>query len=66
RVSGSDLGDGQLAVLVLYADAVQVDKRTSHYLEQIKRRNPDLGDLMCPFFKESDYSKIPDRFRQSA
>jgi len=62
HVSGSDLGDGHLASLVLYADAVQVDKRTHNYLKQVKREDPAIGSLMCPFFKEGDYSKIPSRF----
>jgi len=59
HVSGSDLGDGHMAALVLYADAVQVDKRTHHHLEQLQREDRALGDLMSPFFKASDYSQIP-------
>lgn len=61
RVSGSDLGDGQIAPLVLYADGVEVDKRTCEYLKQVKRDCPAIAGLMGYFFKSADYAKIPDR-----
>jgi hypothetical protein len=61
KVSGSDVGDGHIASLVLYADFVQVDKRTHNYLEQLKRSLPGLGELMCRFFKVGDYPEILDR-----
>ena len=61
HVDGSDLGDSHIASLLLYADAVQVDKRTYHHLEHLQRHSRKLGKLMCPFFRIGDYSKIPDR-----
>lgn len=59
RVSGSDLGDGHLAVMSLYADAVQVDKRTHQYLSQIRNNDPQFAKLMNHVFRTSDYSDIP-------
>jgi hypothetical protein len=61
RVSGSDLGDGQIAPLVLYADGVEVDKRTCEYLTQVKRNCPAVAGLMGHFFRSGDYSEIPER-----
>lgn len=62
RVSGSDLGDGTIAPLVFYADAVEVDKRTGEYLKQIQQSEPQLAKLMGPFFRSPDYSRLPDYF----
>lgn len=62
RVSGSDLGDGHIAMLTFYADAVEVDKRTREFLSQVRRADPTLGSLMCTFFSSSDYAEIPNRF----
>jgi len=45
RVSGSDLSDQHLATLVLYADGVEVDKRTNEYLRQVERAAPGLAVL---------------------
>lgn len=59
RVSGSDLGDGHLAVMSLYADAVQVDKRTHEYLSQIRNDDPQFANLMNHVIRVSDYSDIP-------
>lgn len=59
RVSGSDLGDADLAPLVLYADAIEVDKRTHAFLTTIQRREPKIGSLMHRFFRCADYSQIP-------
>lgn len=61
-VSGSDLGDANIAPLTLYADQVEVDKRTNEFLNQLRRNEPELGALMCPYFKISDYRKIPELF----
>jgi len=62
RVSGSDLGDGHMAPLVLYADGVDVDKRTFEYLRQIKKAEARFETLMHKFFKSPDYSTIPENF----
>lgn len=61
RVSGSDLGDGDIAPLVLYADGVEVDKRTYEYLTQVQRICPAIGGLIGHFFRSTDYAEIPDR-----
>lgn len=61
-VCGSDLGDRHIAPLVLYADGVQVDKRTREFLNQIRQKEPQLGSLMGLFFTSSDYSQIPELF----
>jgi hypothetical protein len=61
RVSGSDVGDGHIAPLTLYADGVEVDKRTCEFLSQVQRANGGLAKLMQPFFRSPDYAEIPDR-----
>jgi hypothetical protein len=66
RVSGSDVGDNHIASFVLYADAVEVDKRTNEYLKQIQNADPLIGALMGNFFRTADYSEIPDRFKKGA
>jgi len=58
RVSGSDMGDRHIAPLILYADAIEVDKRTCEYLKQVRRSEPELASLMGQFFTSSDYSQI--------
>lgn len=60
RVSGSDFGDGYIVPLILYADSVEVDKRTYEYLNQVQRSCPAIGSLMGHFFRSIDYAKIPD------
>ncbi|HEY2587687.1 MAG TPA: hypothetical protein VGI81_18215 [Tepidisphaeraceae bacterium] len=62
RASGSDLGDADIAPLVFYSDAVQVDKRTAEYLTRIQRAQPELTSLMGRFFRSADYTEIPTRF----
>ena len=62
RVSGSDFGDSYIAPLIFYSDGVEVDKRTFHYLENIRRSDPNLADLMRPFFRSTDYLEIPQHF----
>jgi len=62
RVSSSDLGDSYIAPLVFYAEGVEVDKRTCHYLKQVQRAEPTLARLMRPFFQSADYAEIPKRF----
>lgn len=63
RVSGSDLGDSFLAPLVLYGDGVEVDKRTYHHLEAIRRADTKLADVMHPFFRSPDYLEILQHFQ---
>ena len=57
RVSGSDLGDAYLASLIFYADAIEVDKRTQEYLNQIRRNNPTIATVMKPCFHSPDYAQ---------
>jgi hypothetical protein len=59
RVSGSDLGDNCITPLVLYTDAIEVDKRTCEFLKQMLRSEPELVPLVGRFFRTSDYSEIP-------
>jgi len=59
RVSGSDLGDGHISMLTLYADAVEVDKRTCEFLGQVRRADPMLGSMMGRVFRSADYAAIP-------
>lgn len=66
RVSGSDLGDGYLASLALYADHVEVDKRTYEYLGQLLRREPRFKSLVCDYLKSSDYGDIPGKLLNPA
>jgi hypothetical protein len=49
RVKGSDSGDRQIAPLTLYADFVDLDKKTSELLRQVKLDNPNLAELMGSF-----------------
>lgn len=61
RVSGSDIGDRHILPLIFYADAIEVDKRTYEYLNQIKRKEVGLASIMGHFFKSTnDYSQIID------
>lgn len=55
RVSGSDLGDSDIAPTLLYADYIQVDKRTFEYLRQIRRSEPALAEKMGQLFRCSHY-----------
>ena len=64
RVSGSDLGDSHVGPLVFYADAVQVDRRTGEFLNQLRRNEPTLASLMGRFFRSSDYGQIPQLLEQ--
>jgi hypothetical protein len=66
RVSGSDLGDSHVAPLVLYADGVEVDKRTHEYLTQIKRSDAELSEFIGLFFKSGDYADVPDHFAEKS
>lgn len=65
HVAGSDLGDGGLTSLTLYADFVEVDKRTFEFIRQLRRKEPLLANLMGEYFKEPDYSKIPGIIRNA-
>jgi hypothetical protein len=65
RVSASDLGDARLAALVLYADAVGVDKRTREFLNQLRREDAGLGSLMGQVFCAPDYGRLPELLEYS-
>jgi hypothetical protein len=64
RVSGSDLGDGQLASLLFYADAVEVDKRTLDIVSRIQRADSRFATLMGKCFRSSDYAQVPQRIQR--
>lgn len=57
RVEGSNLIDVRLAGLALYADVVEVDRRTAEYLKQLKRRH-SIGGLLNVTFRCSSYSGV--------
>jgi hypothetical protein len=59
RVTGSDLIDAHLAVLSLYADAVQVDKRTADHIRKVRCRH-DYAWLPNRAFRVSHYTTIPE------
>lgn len=60
RASGSDINDGFLAGLCLYADLTIVDKRTHEYLTQIKRKSKILKEHINQFEKLSHYYQLLD------
>ena len=62
RVSGSDLGDAYIAPLTLYADVVEVDRRTCEFLKQVERAHPDIATLMNRFARFADYAEAPTLF----
>ena len=62
RVEGSNLIDVRLAGLALYADVVEVDKRTAEYLRQLKRRH-SIGDLLKVTFRCSNYTGVIEAIR---
>ncbi|MDB5386298.1 MAG: hypothetical protein JWM11_1944, partial [Planctomycetaceae bacterium] len=62
RVTGSNIGDRRLAAMALYADGLDVDKRTHDYLRQVQNADPSLKAIMRPYFRGSDYATIPQRF----
>ena len=59
RISGSDLGDSHLAILSLYCDAVEVDKRTYNFLNRIRKDDKSFDALMGLLIREPDYRLIP-------
>ena len=61
RVLGSNYGDGQLLRLALYVDAVEVDKRTYEYINQMRRNSPAMSPLLKNVFKSSNYEDIPNQ-----
>ncbi|GAA4448014.1 hypothetical protein GCM10023156_10600 [Novipirellula rosea] len=61
RVSGSDLGDGHLATLALYADVTEVDKRTEAYLRQIRNSGGPVSQLIGHTLKTTDYPGLVDQ-----
>jgi hypothetical protein len=62
RVTGSDIGDRRLAVMSLYADGPEVDKRTHDYLRQVQNSDTSLKAIIGPYFRGPDYTIIPQRF----
>ena len=64
RVSGSDLGDGHIAPLLLYSDGVEVDKRTCEYLTQVQRACPRIAEVKGKFFRAADYMEIANHCQQ--
>lgn len=62
RVEGSNLIDARLAGLGLYADAVEVDKRTAEYLTQLRRRH-SIGNLLNLTFRCSGYTGVIEAIR---
>ncbi|XZE53982.1 hypothetical protein SH139x_005760 [Planctomycetaceae bacterium SH139] len=58
RTSGSDLGDGQLAALSMYADVTEVDKRTLQYMTQIRQKHVQLSPLIGSLMKTSSYEQM--------
>lgn len=58
RVSGSDIGDKQIAPLALYADAIELDKRTNDYMHRICSTDRHLSGLVGKHFGSPDYSGI--------
>ncbi len=65
RVAGSDLGDASLACLSMYADAIEVDKRTAEYLNQISRSSSSISQLIGPFFKTTEPPQSLPRIREA-
>jgi hypothetical protein len=61
RVSGSDIGDRQLAPLAFYVDVIEVDKRTFEYVRQLRRAEPNLDQLLGRFLASSDYIQIAEQ-----
>ena len=62
RVTGSDLGDRQMAALGFYADFVEVDKRTFEYVKQVRRTHANTDGLLSRFLRSSDYMQITEQF----
>jgi hypothetical protein len=60
RVSGSNLGDSDIAGAGLYADICVVDKRTHNYLHQSHQRVPSLNKLLDRYKKTSNYRGLMD------
>jgi hypothetical protein len=60
RVSGSDLSDADIAVLVNYATIVEVDRRTCEYFRQIARAEPRFANCLQRVVRSSDYTKLLD------
>ena len=61
RVAGSDLGDSQIAPLALYADFLEVDKRTLHHIARI-RKHGEFNSLLPILKRAADYSLIAEHF----
>jgi hypothetical protein len=58
RYRGSDFSDSRQAALSLYADAVEVDRRTYNYVRQISRNDPLLSLTASRIIKSTEYSKL--------
>jgi len=61
RVSGSDLGDGHIATMTLYADFVEVDKRTLEYIRQLNKGDAKYSEIMGHAFRSPYYHEIPGK-----
>jgi hypothetical protein len=62
RIKGSDSGDRQIAPLTLYADFVDLDKKTSELLRQVQSNNPNLAKLIGRFGRVP-HTKCDEDFR---
>jgi hypothetical protein len=62
RVKGSDSGDRQIAPLTLYADFVDLDKKTSELLRLVRSNNPNLAKLIGRFGRVP-HTKCDEDFR---
>jgi hypothetical protein len=58
RYRGSDFSDSRQAALSIYADAVEVDRRTYNYVQQISRNDPILSLNASRIIKSTEYSKL--------
>lgn len=58
RYRGSDFSDSRQAALSLYADAVEVDRRTYNYVQQISRNDTFLSLNASRIIKSTEYSKL--------
>lgn len=55
--TGSDLTDLSLLLLSPYCDIMSVDRRTFQDIEQAKRSNPELKNIMCKIIKQHQFNK---------
>ena len=53
RYAGNDMSDSQIAAMALYADAVEVDKRTFDYITRLAHKNSIVNSVVGKFIKSS-------------